>query len=100
MKQLEYCGSVVPKRSALETSIISESFPEKTYCSVLAPSWLLSKRTWKTAPDGCDIHRRMRHNTCVSHPTTASKNNLYALNFDEPGEQQSHDLVDLVEKRC
>ena len=30
------------------------------YRSVLLPSWFSSNRAWKTAPGGCDIHRRTR----------------------------------------
>ena len=37
----------------------TESLP-KAYRSVLAPSWLSSNRGWKTAPEGCGIHRRIR----------------------------------------
>ena len=28
--------------------------------ALLAPSWLSSNRAWKTAPGGCDAHRRTR----------------------------------------
>ena len=41
------------------TKHLVKRFP-KTYRSVLAPSWLSSNRAWKSAPGGCDIHRRGR----------------------------------------
>ena len=33
----------------------------RSYRSVLAPSWLSSNRPWKTAPAGCDVHRRISY---------------------------------------